>query len=134
MKLPGFLRRHVRGLVFATVCAAAVLGALAWMTTRSQAQLDYKTDVILVIFEGEREVGRCYRDRAGATYTEHWVLFPNYTFDDGRARVGESIRIVAMPGPGYKDLEEFLDNVPFPEGSRYIVARCHEFRELPGGD
>ncbi len=132
MNLCGCLGSLVRRRWFAVVCALATLGALSWMTLRSHAQLDYRTDVILVIYDGELEVGRAYRDRAGARYTEHWVLFPNYTFDDGNARPGDSIRIVAERGPGYQSLDDFLDNVPFPKGSRYVICKCREFDELPG--
>jgi hypothetical protein len=131
MKLLPSLRLPGRRLLFAAICAAATIGALSWTTTRSQAQLDYRTDHILVIYQGELEVGRAYRDRPGPAYTEHYVLFPNYTFDSGRAPVGESIRIVAMPGPGYRNLDDFLGNVPFPKGSRYVISLCREFNRLP---
>jgi hypothetical protein len=125
----------IRSLVgrrpFAVVCGVALLGALSCVTMRSHAQLDYRTDIILVIYDGEIEVGRAFRDRGGAQYTEHWVLFPNYTFD-GNGRPGDSIRIVAERGRGYQSVDEFLDNVPFPKGSRYVVTKCHEFDRLPG--
>jgi hypothetical protein len=86
--------------------------------------------VLQVIYGGNVEVGRVYRDRAGPRYTEHWVLYPNYTSDQG-ARPGDAIHIVAFPGQGYTSLQDFLRRVPFPEGSRYVVVQCQEFDALP---
>jgi hypothetical protein len=130
-KLFGSLRSRVRRRLLA-LGALAALGALSGMTMRSQAQRDPGLKVLQVIYQGDHEVGRVYRDGPGPKYTEHWVLFPNYTYDQD-AQHGDSIHIVAYPGRGYTSLHDFLTHVPFPEGSRYVVVECHESNELPVG-
>jgi hypothetical protein len=112
------------------VSALAVVGALSWLTLRSQAQVDPGMKTLQAIYDGNVEVGRVYRDGTGPEYTEHWVLYPNYTYDQG-ARPGDAIHIVAFPGQGYMNLQDFLRRVPFPEGSRYVVVQCQEFDALP---
>jgi hypothetical protein len=130
MKLFGSFRSLVRRQLFAC-CALAALAALSWMTLRCQAQIDPGMKVMQVIYQGDQEVGRVYRDGPGPKYTEHWVLFPNYTYDQG-ARLGDAIHIVAQEGPGYQSAQDFLSRVPFPKGARYVVTRCEEFAKLPG--
>lgn len=88
---------------------------------------DLEASFTLVVYEDEAEVGRVYRDVAGDRYTEHWVLYPNYTFDRIR-EAGGSIHIVAEKG-GYASLKDFLAHVPFPRGSRYVIAQCQEFTD-----
>src|SRR5262245_27175114 len=108
------------------VLALAALAAASWLTANGRAQLDPGERVVLVVYDNGEEVGRCYRDLAGSRYTEHWVLFPNYRFDRG-GEAGRSIAIVAEPGPGYRSAKDFLARVPFPEGSRYVIAACQEY-------
>ncbi len=108
----------------------AMVGTLSYMASTSEAQLDPGYNVVLVVYQGETEVGRVYRDSAGSEYTEHWVLFPNYTFDVG-GRPGRSMTVVAEPGPGYTSVKDFLSHVPFPKGSRYVNAHCIEFVDPP---
>ena len=79
---------------------------------------------------GQVECGRVFRDGTGDEYTEHWVLFPNYSFDQGGGP-GRSMSVLAERGAGYKNLNEFLNNVPFPKWSRYIIATCKEYDALP---
>jgi hypothetical protein len=128
VSLGSLVRRHR----WVAVGALAVVGALSWLTVHSQAQIDPGMKVLQVLYDGDAEVGRVYRDGHGPKYTEHWVLYPNYTYDQG-ARPGDAIQIVAFPGQGYTSLEDFLSRVPFPEGSRYVVVKCHEFDALPVG-
>jgi hypothetical protein len=130
MKLLVSFRSLVRRQLFAC-CALAALAAGSWMTLRCQAQLDPGWKVMQVLYQGDQEAGHVFRDGTGPKYTEHWVLFPNYTYDQG-ARDGEAIHIVAHEGPGYQSLKDFLSRVPFPKGSRYVVTSCEEFDELPG--
>jgi hypothetical protein len=128
VSLCSLVRRHR----LVAVGVLAVFGALAWLTMHSQAQVDPGMKTLQVIYDGDVEVGRVYRDGAGAEYTEHWVLYPNYTYDQG-ARPGDAIHIVAFPGQGYTSLADFLRRVPFPGGSRYVVVQCQEFDALPAG-
>jgi len=121
----------------AVVITLAALAAVSWLAARGHAQLDpggFQLDsgskIVLVVYDAGEEVGRCYRDAAGSSYTEHWVLFPNYRFDQGGGP-GRSIEIVAEEGPGYRSAQEFLADVPFPEGSRYVVCACQEYDRLP---
>jgi hypothetical protein len=85
----------------------------------------------LVVYEGDTEVGRVFRDLPGPEYTEHWVLFPNFSFDRGGSK---SMQIVAVPSPGYTSVDDFLARVPFPDGSRYVCTVCQEFDRLPIDD
>lgn len=114
--------------------ALAAFAAGSWWTAHSRAQCpvepDFGQSFGLVVYEAEAEVGRVYRDVEGASYTEHWVLYPNFSFDQ-TTRAGASMRIVAERGRGCASVEDFLDRVPFPKGSRYVIARCEEFDELP---
>jgi hypothetical protein len=129
------MRLPVRRWLLTAVCALAALGAGAWVGVRCRAQVpvnpDLEVNFALVVYDGDAEVGRVYRDVAGARYTEHWVLYPNYRFDQIR-RPGASIQIVAERDAGYRSVEDFLDRVPFPKGSRYVIACCQEFDQLPG--
>lgn len=114
----------------------AALGTVSWVTTNCSAQIDpgmrpSEKTFALVVYEGDNEVGRVYRDVPGPEYNEHWVLFPNFSFDQGGSR---SMRIVAVPGPGYTDVDDFLARVPFPAGSRYVCTVCQEFDRLPTND
>ena len=84
----------------------------------------------LIVYQGTTEVGRVYRDVAGPRYTEHWVLFPGFRFDSAM-RIGESMRIETVASEGYADVDDFLCRVPFPDGSRYVIADCVEFDSLP---
>ena len=90
-------------------------------------EIDLAVFHCLTIAEERR---KAYRDAAGAAYTEHWVLFPYYRFDQGGGP-GSSVEIVAEPGPGYRSAKDFLSRVPFPAGSRYVVAACQEYDRLP---
>ena len=116
-----------------------VLGAGSWVTRTCQAQITPDSDRQtasggrweLMVYEGDTEVGRVYRDGAGPDYTEHWVLFPNFRFDRG---LSKSMRIEAVPGRGYRDVDDFLARVPFPAGSRYVCTVCQEFDRLPTDD
>jgi len=124
-----------RRRLLAAVLTLAVLGVTSWVALTCRAQLDPDVKVMLVIYQDDAkgnviEVGRAYRDVEGPKYTEHWVLYPNYTFDQS-PRAGVSIQIVAEPGQGYRSAADFLDRVPFPEGSRYVIAYCLEFDDLP---
>ena len=85
---------------------------------------------MLIVYDGDTLVGQVYRDFAGPRYLEHWVLFPNYRFDQGGGP-GRSVEIVAEPGRGYRSVKDFLARVPFPAGSRYVVAACQEYDRLP---
>src|SRR5262245_37125510 len=115
----------------ALVLTLAALAAAVWAAGgRAQIPINPDHDFVLVVYDAGEEVGRVYRDAAGPVYTEHWVLFPNYRFDQIRGP-GGSIEIVAEPGPGYRSAREFLASVPFPEGSRYVIAACQEFDRLP---
>jgi hypothetical protein len=91
---------------------------------------DFGENFTLVVYEGDTEVGRVYRDVEGPRYTEYWVLYSNFSFDQAN-RAGASIQIVAEKDKGYENVEDFLNRVPFPKGSRYVNARCQEFDELP---
>ena len=113
------------------VVLLAALGAVSWVTMTCQAQLDPGLNVVLVVYEGDTEAGRVYRDAADSLYTEHWVLFPNFSFDRGGSK---SMRIEAVPGRGYRDVDDFLARVPFPAGSRYVCTVCQEFDRLPTDD
>jgi hypothetical protein len=115
-----------------SILGLAALAVMLWPAGHCEAQIpvDPDNNTILVVYEGKTEVGRVYRDVEGDKYTEHWVLFPNYTFDQG-GKPGRSVTIVAEPGRGYKSAEDFLDNVPFPKGSRYVITACWEYDSLP---
>lgn len=125
---------RVRPWLLTAVFGLALLGAASWLT-KCWAQIPIEPDIpgsrfALVVYDGPVEVGRVYRDVAGARYTEHWVLYGNYRFDQIRGP-GASIRIVAERHAGYESVGDFLDRVPFPPGSRYVIAACQEFDELP---
>jgi hypothetical protein len=122
-------RRH--WLLTAPVVVSA-FAAGSWLHCLAQCPVepDFGQRFGLVVYEGETEVGRVYRDVEGPRYTEHWVLYPNFSFDQ-TTRAGASMQIVAKKGQGYASVEDFLDRVPFPKGSRYVMAHCEEFDELP---
>ena len=83
-----------------------------------------------VLYQDGVEVGRVFRDSFDDVYTEHWVLYPNYSYDT-EAEPGDSVEIKLVKGAGYRDLNDFLKHVPFPEGSRYVEAFCAESFRLP---
>lgn len=122
---PAFRRRLL------IACSLFAVGVAFWATFRAQVPVDpdYPEAYRNVLFDGDEEVGQVYRDVVGSSYTEHWVLYSNYTFDRIR-KAGPSIEIVAEPG-GYRGVRDFLNRVPFPQGSRYVIARCEEFDRLP---
>lgn len=123
------VRSDVRRRLLPAVVTLAVLAAVSWATLTCWAQVPFfLPGVELVVYESNVEVGRVYRDAAGPQYTEHWVLFPNYNFDQGGSR---SMQVVAVPGPGCSNARDFLARVPFPPGSRYVVAAWQEFDRLP---
>ena len=83
-----------------------------------------------VLYQEGVEVGRVYRDGIGDLYAEHWVLYPNYSYDT-EAEPGDSVEIKLVKGAGYRDFNDFLTKVPFPKGSRYVEVLCAESFELP---
>src|SRR5262249_1834421 len=90
------------------VLALSALTA-AWLAARGGAQVPWflpQGGTVLVVYDAGEEVGRVYRDAAGSSYIEHWVLFPNYRFDQGRGP-GGSIEIVAEEGLSYRSAREF---------------------------
>ncbi len=106
-----------------------------WLTESSEADPPDPDSVAsheLVVYQGSFEAGRVYRNVVGPRYTEHWVLYPEFQFDSG-VRVGQSMRVETVAGIGYASVEDFLARVPFPKGSRYVIADCQEFDELPIG-
>src|SRR5262245_46963109 len=121
------------GRLLNAIGTLAALAAGSWVVATCCAQVPVEPDnqaaFALVVYDGDTEVGQVYRDVAGPRYTEHWVLYPNYSFDRIRA-AGPSVEIVAERG-GYRSVKDFLDQVPFPPGSRYVIARCEEFDRLP---
>lgn len=120
-----------RGFVVAATIGLLAISAVT-VATNGRAQVPTNPDYgfRLVLYERESPVGLVYRDVAGSTYIEHWVLYPNFTFDRTQ-RAGSELHIVAEARRGYSSVEDYLDRVPFPEGSRYVVAACREFDSLP---
>ena len=117
-----------RSLVIGT-SLASVLTLAVTNPGRSQCPVD-PDKLHLALFEKDLEVGRVYRDRAGSEYVEHWVLYPGYSFDRAQ-RSGAAMQIELVEGGRYESVDDFLKNVPFPKGSRYVVAVCQEFDSLP---
>ncbi len=124
-----------RSIVCSVVLFAGLIAiGLAALSPSARGQCPVDPDKCkLVMFDGDTEVGRVYRDVAGSRYVEHWVLYPWYSFDRAE-RAGESIQIEVVGDGGYESVEDFLRNVPFPKGSRYVIAACQEFDSLPVGD
>lgn len=73
--------------------------------------------------------GEVYReDTDPRTYTEHWVLFPDYVAPD--LKNGYQIRL----DPGYRvyeDTRDFLARVPFAHGAQYVKQEVSTYAELP---
>jgi hypothetical protein len=93
------VRSLVRHWQLTVVFTLVAVVAVTWVTAKSRAQCEPGMNVVQVLYDGTTEVGRVYRDVAGPVYTEHWVLYPNFTFDQGRPP-GRSFEVVAEPGPG----------------------------------
>jgi hypothetical protein len=73
--------------------------------------------------------GELYVEGSGSTYTEHWVLFPNYKAPSG----SNALSTTVVPGlKTYVDTKEFFAKVSFLAGSRYVKSACQEDAKLPG--
>ena len=96
----------------------------------SQVDPDWDKGTGNVLYQFGNEVGRVFRDGGGDVYTEHWVLYPNYTYDT-EAKPGDAVEIRLVKDAGFRDFNDFVTNVPFPQGSRYVEVFCVESFELP---
>ncbi|PON15104.1 hypothetical protein C2W62_25565 [Candidatus Entotheonella serta] len=124
------MTKRLMGLALSLGMLAAV-GFVLLPHVWAQIPVDGEKIFHLVIYnDRSNETGQVFRDRAGDIYTEHWVLFPNYDFDQAR-EPGAWLRVEAMAGRGYDSTQDFLDRVPFLEGSRYIRVEVQEFDQLP---
>ena len=128
------MKRFLSLIRWPSIFALVALGVAVSFARSGQGQVPINPDKLhLALFEHDIEVGRVYRDRIGPEYVEHWVLFPGYSFDRAQ-RAGAALHIELVEGGSYESVDDFLKNVPFPRGSRYVVVACQEFDSLPVGD
>jgi len=116
--------------------AALCVGMLALgMWTSAFAQLDYDTYDIYQTAVGAEPtlVGTIYVPQRAAgqeVYAEYWVLFPGYTYPSEKTPI--TTEIVPSTGYRYTSIEDFLANVPWVEGSRFVTIVALDTTVLPG--
>jgi hypothetical protein len=111
---------------------ALMLAILAAVSLRpAKAQLDIGNRIYLT--ENGARVGEVYVPERAAgqiEYVEEWVLFPNYRYP-GPSFMGMLNIIPSATERPYSSQEDFLQNVPFPKGSKYVRVSAQEFTALP---
>ena len=119
-----FLLRGGRRIAAICVLLAA-LGAWSALL----AQLDYDTYDIV---QAEAVVGTIHvPDRVAGqeVYAEYRMLSPRYIYPSQKNPVATQIR--SSTGVHYTSVANFFTTVPFPEGSRYVLAAAFDSASLP---
>ena len=115
--------------------ARAIVVAALLLTVSSgiaRAQLD--PGIKYHLYENGVFVGEIYvpeREPQSPSYTEHWVLYPNYQYPGPRF-IGP---LLVAPMPSMRPYEsdaEFFRTAPFPAGSKYVEVQAVESDFLPG--
>ena len=128
--LQTFVRQQRRAAILCTLIL--ILGF--W--TSAFAQLDYDTYDIYQNAPGVDRllVGSIYvpqRAPGAELYVEYWVLFPGYTYPSEMNPV--ATEIVPSAGYHYTSLLDFLENVPWVQGSsRFVTILALDTGNLPG--
>jgi hypothetical protein len=74
-------------------------------------------------------VGEVFReDRDPGSYTEHWVLYPEYVYPNDANRVVVTLQPAEST---YRDAADFFARVPWSHGSRYVKSTCQDGTTLP---
>lgn len=97
----------------------------------ASAQLD--PDCKFYLVENDRRVGEVFvptRALGDTEYLEHWVLYPGYAYPGRQYLRGLTIQPAIFEKP-YRDLNDFLTQVPWKRGSKYIKVRARELNALP---
>ncbi len=84
------------------------------------------------IEQNGKKVGVIYappRTAGAQAYAEHWVLFSNYVYPDGKSRVETVIKTES--GASFSDEKEFMSRYTIPAGGKYIRVDSTEFSKFP---
>ncbi len=69
------------------------------------------------------------RSAGGQEYAEHWVVFSNYVYPNGKNKVESRIR--AQRKNPYASEKDFLTKYAIPPGGKYIRVNSSEFSQFP---
>jgi hypothetical protein len=116
-------RRRMRGLALGLMLPAL-------LATAAPAQFPETERVLLCIYQDGVQVGEVYNDRLPeqTTYVEHWVLYDTYLALGPEGRRSAQVEVCEQR---YTSVPDFLANVQFGAGYRYIHVTAHEADELP---
>jgi hypothetical protein len=111
-----------------TLLVASAIVALVGAAGPARAQIDPMS--VMDITQQGVVVGQIYVPAYASPtdYVEHWVLFPGYAYPSSTSRF---VTEITASDHRYDSTEQFLREVPFPAGTRYVRVSAHDTDSLP---